>query len=167
MKSEKMAEEKLMEKKTVEASSTTVKTGEKKKLKVAVKKIKITPAKKIVRIMKKKHHPTFRGSFGTRSIRRKRIEKWDKWRHPRGIDNTKRLENREDGSRPKMGYRTPLLIRDLHPLGVKEILINNSKELKKGMQLVRIGRTVGKKKRIEMVKKANELNIKIINPGVY
>ena len=122
-----------------------------------------TDAKKLQEKIKKKKKPTFRGHFGKRSVRRKSKEKWDKWRVPRGIDFVLR---KEDGKRPKVGYRTPKKIRGLHPSGFKEMLVHNEEDVKKAKEAgcaIRIAGSVGKKKREQIIKIANELDIKILN----
>ncbi|MDD4250731.1 MAG: eL32 family ribosomal protein [Candidatus ainarchaeum sp.] len=111
----------------------------------------------------KKDHPVFRGRFGKKNIRKKSIKKWQKWRKPRSIDLDRGLQH---GFRPKIGYRSNKEIRDIHPSGYKEIRIENVNDLEKiniKENAIRISRTVGKRKRNEIVKKANEKGIWILN----
>ena len=66
----------------------------------------------------------------------------------------------------KIGYRSPVLVRGLHPSGLEDVLIHNIKELEAlnpETQGARVASTVGKRKRVEIVKKAKELGIKIFN----
>lgn len=68
----------------------------------------------------------------------------------------------------KVGYRGPRAARGLHPSGYSDNLIHNTAELVKldpKKDAARIGHTVGKKKRIEIINKAVELGIKVLNPG--
>jgi large subunit ribosomal protein L32e len=68
----------------------------------------------------------------------------------------------------KVGYRGPRAARGLHPSGYIDNLIHNTAELVKldpKKDAARIGHTVGKKKRIEIINKAVELGIKVLNPG--
>jgi large subunit ribosomal protein L32e len=68
----------------------------------------------------------------------------------------------------KVGYRGPRAARGLHPSGYRDNLIHNTDELVKldpKKDAARIGHTVGKKKRIEIINKAVELGIKVLNPG--
>src|SRR3989344_491681 len=67
--------------------------------------------------IRKKSHPVFRGRFGTKHKRSCKIEKWQKWRNPRGEDIR---QNLEDGAIVKMGYRCDKDLRYLHPSGLKE-----------------------------------------------
>jgi large subunit ribosomal protein L32e len=87
------------------------------------------------------------------------------WRRPKGIDSPKRIERKEKGRVVKIGYRTPKAIRYLHPSGMEEVLVYNPSELD-GMKdvVIRIASTVGKRKRKEIVKKAEEMGLKVINP---
>ncbi len=114
------------------------------------------------KIKKKKKLPIFRGRFGKKQFRRKSNKKWQKWRKPRGIDV---LNRKEDGAMPKTGYRTAKEVRGLHPSGYREVLVNNPKELvalKEG-EAARISGTVGKKKRIGIVKEAGKKGIVVLN----
>ena len=99
--------------------------------------------------------------------RYKRIED-SGWRNQRTLDNKIRRK-RKGYSRPvEVGYRKPAAVRGLHPSGFVEVLVNNVEELSKldpKVHAVRIGRTVGLKKRLEIVKKARELGFYVLNPG--
>lgn len=101
------------------------------------------------------------------SWRYKRIK--PNWRHPRGIDSKMRLEVKGWPKRVKVGYRGPKAVRGLHPSGYKEVLIHNVKELEKldpETEAARIAHSVGTKKRKEILKRAKELGIKVLNPRV-
>ena len=107
----------------------------------------------------------FRGRFGSRSIRKVSNKKWQKWRLPRGLDI---YFKKEDGLVPGTGYRTPMKIRFVHPSGYKEKLVRNEKEIAdletvKASVAARISGTVGKKKKREMLKRADSLKIKVLN----
>jgi outer membrane biosynthesis protein TonB len=65
-----------------------------------------------------------------------------------------------------MGYKGPKIARFLHPSGYKEVIVNNVAELSTidpAVQAARIAHTVGKRKRADIIAKAKELNIKILN----
>ncbi len=129
---------------------------------------KFKAEKKLLKLIKAKSKKHFRGSFGSKSIRKKSIRKWDKWRHARGIDATIRLDKREDGVRPKAGHRTNRLIRGLHASGFEETLVNNANEINETLRgrAIKISSTVGMKKRKLMIEKADKLEIKILNRGL-
>jgi large subunit ribosomal protein L32e len=66
----------------------------------------------------------------------------------------------------RVGYRGPKDVRGLHPSGYQEVLIHNINDLQNidnSVQAIRIGSTVGTKKRIEIQKKAEELDIRTLN----
>ncbi len=90
-----------------------------------------------------------------------------RWRKPRGVDNKKRIRKAWFGACPKVGNKNPENVRGMHPLGLPEILVNNVAELEgaDGV-LVRIASGVGKKKKAEIVAKAKEMNLRILNVGV-
>jgi len=90
-----------------------------------------------------------------------------KWRRPKGLHSQLRRHKREAGNMPKSGYGSPRAVRGLHPSGFEDIIIFNVKDLEKidsEKQACRIASTVGKKKRMEIMKKADEMKIKILNP---
>ena len=89
------------------------------------------------------------------------------WRRPRGIHSKVRLRKKGKIKMPSIGMRTPKEIRGLHPSGFREVLVERPEELlsvdaKK--EAVRIAKKVGRKKREEIKKKAEELGIKVLNP---
>lgn len=94
----------------------------------------------------------------------KRIK--DRWRKPRGRHNKLRHHKKSKGVIPSVGYGNPKEVKGLHPSGFREILVQNVSQLSKvdsKKEAVRIASAVGKKKRTEMLKKAEELKLKILN----
>jgi len=130
----------------------------------AVNKIEKTKEqKKLQEKIKQKKVPIIRGHFGKTWLRRKAIKKWKKWRKPRGIDY--RLQ-KENGAKPKMGFRSSAEIRGLHPSGLKEIYVRNLNELeaiKEKNKVIRLNGNIGKKKKKEMLKMAKEKKLRILN----
>ena len=91
----------------------------------------------------------------------------ESWRGPRGIHSKVRIRKKGKIKMPSVGYGAPKELRFLHPSGLKEVLISNLKDLEKvdpKTQAIRIAHTVGEKKRKEIIKKAEEMKIKILNP---
>ncbi len=87
-----------------------------------------------------------------------------RWRRPRGIDNKKRIRKKSTGYTPKIGYKKPEDERGLHPLGLKEVLVHNVKELAHLKDvLIRIASSVGKKKREEIRTEAKKKRLRVIN----
>jgi large subunit ribosomal protein L32e len=68
----------------------------------------------------------------------------------------------------KVGYRGPPAVRGLHSSGFEEVMIWNPDDLDKinpETQVARIGGTVGGRKKELINNKAQELDIKVLNPG--
>jgi len=102
------------------------------------------------------------------SWRYKRLE--TTWRKPKGIDNHQRKQNSR--GRPglvKVGYGGPKIARGLHPSGYTDNLVYNINDLEKlnpKIDGVRIGHSVGTKKRKEIAIKSIEKKFKIFNARV-
>jgi large subunit ribosomal protein L32e len=163
---EKKTESKATDKK-IESKPVEKKIEAKKKYIPYVKKENKKKSKEALDNMKKlderKHVPTMRGRFGKKNIRRKSIAKWDKWRKPHGIDLDKGINH---GARPKIGYRSRVDLRHIHPSGYTELMVCNFNDLEKinpKIHAARLSATIGKKKRNEIVKKANEKGIWVLN----
>ncbi len=105
----------------------------------------------------------------------KRFESWrfvrikDQWRKPRGIDNKMRTEESGWPKSVKVGYRGPAAVRGLHPTGKEEVVVWNPgdvEDVDAETQVVRIGGSVGGRKREAILEKAEELDVHVLNPGV-
>lgn len=113
-------------------------------------------------LMQKKKKPKFlrQNWIAYRKLRK------TKWRKPRGSQSKLRIKQKSHGSHVSIGWRNPVSIRGLHPSGLREVIVFNLSQLEKinpGKSAVKIAHTVGKKKRNEIVKKAEELKMKILN----
>lgn len=88
------------------------------------------------------------------------------WRRPDGISSKMRKNLKYRPSKVRIGFRGPKTVRGLHSSGFEEVTIFNIKDLK-GLnpktQAARIGGSVGTRKRIDIEKKAEELNIRLLN----
>ena len=92
----------------------------------------------------------------------------ENWRKPKGKDNKMRKQTSGMPALVKVGYRSPKAARGLHPSGYRDNLIHNTNELVRldpKRDAARIAHTVGKRKRIDIINKAIELGIKVLNPG--
>ncbi len=164
---------KAEEKRGAAREKAEAKEGKKKEKKEEkkVKSVRISKPAEVKKMQalikrKKKWHPVFRGRFGQRSIRSKNKDKWNKWRKPPGIDI---IRKNEDGALPDTGYIQDRRIRFRHPSGYLTARVNNVKEIeklsgKKDTAAIIAG-GVGTRKRKEIVKKANELGIVVLNRG--
>ncbi len=88
------------------------------------------------------------------------------WRKPRGIDS-KMAEKRKGWPRmPNIGYRSPKLVRGYHPSGYPEVLVYNVRDLEDlnpNEVIIRIAHTVGERKKLDIIERATELGLKIVN----
>jgi len=115
----------------------------------------------IIRRQIKKRTPHFLRDEG---FRYKRIPK--NWRRPTGYTSKLRINLKYRPSKVRVGFRGPKMVRGLHASGFKEMIIHTVKELETidpKKQAVRIGGTVGTKKRLGIVKRASELDIRVLN----
>jgi len=109
----------------------------------------------------KKRTPYFLRDEG---FRYKRIPK--NWRRPTGYTSKLRINLKYRPSKVRVGFSGPKLVRGLHASGFHEVIIHTVKELEgidPKKQAVRIGGTVGTKKRLAIAKRAGELDIRILN----
>jgi len=114
-----------------------------------------------------------RVKFETRKPKFVRQESWrykkvsESWRRPRGSSSKMRLRLRGWPKTVAVGYKTPRAIRGMHPSGMRETLVRRPKELEEldpKSRVVRIAHTVGERKRIAILEKADELGLKVLNP---
>lgn len=90
----------------------------------------------------------------------------EKWRKPKGIHSKMKRQLKRRPPMVHIGYRGPASVRDLHPSGFAEVLVHNVDGLENidpKVQAIRIGGTVGTKKRIEIEDRAAELGIRVLN----
>lgn len=110
--------------------------------------------------MVKHKKPVFERQESWRYIRVK-----SSWRKPRG--KTSRMRRRIKGW-PKIvsvGYGGKRSLRGLHPSGYKPVIVHNVKELEKvdKSQAVVIAHSIGERKRLQILEKAKELGLKVLN----
>jgi len=99
------------------------------------------------------------------SWRYKRVT--DRWRRPHGIDSKMRKKVKGWPASPTTGYRSPKKTRGLHPSGFLETRVQTVGELggiDPELQAIRIARTVGGRKRVEILAVAAERGIHVLNP---
>jgi large subunit ribosomal protein L32e len=89
------------------------------------------------------------------------------WRRPRGGLSKQRRGVKGKGPTVEAGYRTPKAVRGLHPSGFEEVRVENADDLEGvdgDRQAVRIGSTVGARKRERIEELAEEAGIRVLNP---
>jgi large subunit ribosomal protein L32e len=99
------------------------------------------------------------------SWRYKRVT--DRWRKPHGIDSKMRKKVKGWTASPTTGYRSPKKTRGLHPSGFVETRVQSVEDLggiDPELQAIRIARTVGGRKRVEILALAEEKGIHVLNP---
>ncbi len=92
----------------------------------------------------------------------------ENWRKPKGKDNKMRKQKSGVPAIVKVGYRGPKVARGLHPSGYTDNIVHNTAEVAKldpKKDAARIAHTVGKRKRIEIIAKAKQMGIKVLNAG--
>ncbi|HEC57307.1 MAG TPA: 50S ribosomal protein L32e [Candidatus Syntrophoarchaeum butanivorans] len=91
----------------------------------------------------------------------------NRWRRPRGLHNKLRRHIRAKGRYVQAGFGSPRLVRGLHASGLREVLVTSPAGLD-GLDpsecAIRIGSTVGRKKRLIIQERAAELGLKVLNP---
>lgn len=90
----------------------------------------------------------------------------EKWRSCKGVRSKMRLKKKGRAAIVETGYRGPVLARGLHPSGKREVLVHNPEDLDKvnpATEVVRIASTVGKRKRLDIIKRAESLMINVVN----
>jgi len=94
----------------------------------------------------------------------------EKWRRPKGLHSKMRRKKKYRPPVVSIGYGSPKEARGLHPSGFREVPVFNLQDLENidnDMEAARIGRTVGMRKRIQILAKAKELNIRVLNQSTY
>lgn len=88
------------------------------------------------------------------------------WRRPKGIHSKMKRGLKRRSPVVDIGYRGPAKVRDYHPSGFREVLVHNVDGLESvdpKVEAVRIGGTVGTRKRLEIQERADDLGIRVLN----
>ncbi len=89
-----------------------------------------------------------------------------KWRKPKGRQNKMRLKLRGYRRVVKVGWGSPVAVKDTLKSGLKGVIVKSLKDMKdldpKKEEII-ISKTVGLKKKIDIIKKSKELGLKIAN----
>ncbi|MHA2118147.1 MAG: 50S ribosomal protein L32e [Candidatus Thorarchaeota archaeon] len=112
---------------------------------------------------KKKKQPKFRHE---QAHRWKRVS--DSWRKLRGIDSATREKRKGRIAMVSAGYRKPKAIRGMHPSRFIEVYVHRPADIEgldPDIHAIRIGSTVGLRKRQEIIQKADAMLLRVLNPG--
>ncbi|MBS3145778.1 hypothetical protein J4414_03185 [Candidatus Woesearchaeota archaeon] len=87
------------------------------------------------------------------------------WRRPRGLDSKARRSFKGHEKLPSIGYGSNREIRGLNRHGFREFLVKTISDLDKikKSEVAVIQRKIGNKKRVLILKKAKEMNIRVYN----
>jgi len=122
-----------------------------------------TEVKRLIRVRTDKGARFKRDGFG------KKRQLSDSWRKPRGQHNKQREQKKAKGALPKPGFGSPVAVRGMHPSGYFEVLVTSLKDLE-GLdpktQAVRLGATVGTRKRTIIQDQALTAGLRVLNARV-
>lgn len=107
----------------------------------------------------RKKRPEFRRQ---EYFKQKKLERT--WRRPKGRKSKARMNEQSRGPHPSPGYSSPKALRGLNRQGLREVRVFNPAQLDPlTSEAVVIASTVGRKKRLEILKKAGEKGLKVSN----
>lgn len=99
----------------------------------------------------------------------KRMKVNDKWRKPKGIHSKIRHKFKGRRKMPSPGYKSPMGVKGLHSSGLEIVNVHAPEGLKKidmKKEGIIVAKATGMKKRLEIFKKAKELNINVLNLNI-
>lgn len=120
------------------------------------------------RALAKKRKPDFlRHKWFTASRLGKGRKKKQKWKKPIGRHNKLREKRKSRGRQPSIGFSSPRLVRGTIS-GMKPVVVRNVNDLnklnaKKSEEVIALLASVGLKKKIEIAKKAVEIDMDFVN----
>ena len=98
--------------------------------------------------------------------RRKRLGRKLKWRKPKGIHSKIRHHLKGRRTMPSPGYKSPYKVHGLHATGSRIVHVHSLSDLDKivkDSEGIVIAKQVGFKKKSDILKKARELGIEVLN----
>ena len=88
------------------------------------------------------------------------------WRAPTGNNSKQRIGEQGRGATPSPGYRSPVSVRGQLSSGLMPVIVHTLSELARlnpQTQAAVIGRTVGRRKRLELVSAAQQRKLTVAN----
>ena len=115
-----------------------------------------------IRAAQMKKQPKFRRQEWYRYYRLARTG----WRKPKGMQSKQRLNMKYRTPMVRVGYGKIAAVRGLHPSGFEDVLVNQPSDLD-GLdperQAIRIGASVGNRKRANIHDRADDLGLRVLN----
>ena len=121
-----------------------------------------TKANLKIRSIQKKKQPAFRRQEW---FRYKRLSH-SGWRKPKGYQSKQRLNMKYRSPMARIGFGKIAAVRGLHSSGFEEVLVHqigDMNSLNPELQAIRIGSTVGNRKRMAIHARADDLGVRILN----
>jgi len=121
-----------------------------------------TKAQLATRAAQMKKQPKFRRQEWYRYYRLSRTG----WRKPKGMQSKQRLNMKYRTPMARVGYRKISAVRGLHSSGFEDVLVNQPSDLD-GLdperQAIRVGASVGNRKRAKIHDRADDLGLRVLN----
>ena len=121
-----------------------------------------TKANLAIRTSQMKKQPKFRRQEW---YRYQRLSK-SGWRKPKGMQSKQRLNMKYRTPMARVGYRKISAVRGLHSSGFEDVLVNQPSDLD-GLdperQAIRVGASVGNRKRAMIHDRADDLGLRVLN----
>ncbi|MBF26654.1 MAG: 50S ribosomal protein L32e [Euryarchaeota archaeon] len=121
-----------------------------------------TKANLAIRAAQMKKQPKFRRQEWYRYYRLSRTG----WRKPKGMQSKQRLNMKYRTPMARVGYRKISAVRGLHSSGFEDVLVNQPSDLD-GLdperQAIRVGASVGNRKRAMIHDRADDLGLRVLN----
>ena len=89
-----------------------------------------------------------------------------KWRKPKGVHSKIRHHFKGRRKMPSPGYKSPAEVKGLHSSGLEMTRVfsaDDVKKIKKENEGIIMPKSIGMRKRLEILKKANELSVRVLN----
>lgn len=98
------------------------------------------------------------------AYKRKRLSRTG-WKKPKGMHSKMRRKKKGKRKSPSVGYSSPKAVRGLTREGFKPVLVKTLKDLDKikENEIIILSRTLGLRKRLQLLEKIKQLKLKIQN----
>ena len=95
----------------------------------------------------------------------KRMKLNYKWRKPKGVHSKIRHHFKGRRKMPSPGYKSPVEVKGLHATGLRMVRVSSPHELDRinKNEGIIIPKSTGTRKRLEILKKAREMNVPVLN----